>query len=303
MGTPEFAVPTLERLHKEFGIKAVVTVEDKAQGRGRKQKPSPVKKKAKEFGIRVLQPHSLKDEDFLEDMKALQPDIICVIAFKILPESIYSLAKIASFNIHASLLPKYRGAAPINWAIINGDKKTGVSTFLLKKKVDTGDLLATREMEIPENATAGELHDLLMSEAAEIAVSTTRDLLEGSYSPIAQTDDEATPAPKIFREDCRIDFSRSAEEVKNFIHGMSPSPGAWTKLASGKTLKILRASLNDKYVEEANYAIMDGEFIIGCKGGSLSIRQLQLEGRQAASANDFIRGWRADTKGKFEKTQ
>lgn len=303
MGTPDFAVPTLERLHKEFGIKAVVTVEDKAQGRGRKEKPSPVKRKAEELGIKVLQPHSLKDETFLEDMKELKPDIICVIAFKILPESIYSLAKIASFNIHASLLPKYRGAAPINWAIINGDKKTGVSTFLLKKKVDTGDILAAREIEIPENATAGDMHDLLMSEAAEIAISTTRNLLEGDYSPIVQTDDEATPAPKIFREDCRIDFSRTAEDVKNFIHGMSPSPGAWTKLESGKTLKILRAFPSEENIEEGAYAIVDGEFIIGCKASSLSVRQLQLEGRQAASASDFIRGWRAESSGKFITTQ
>ena len=242
MGTPEFAVPTLEAIHKEFGVRAVVTVPDKPKGRGKKMLPSPVKLKALELGLPVLQPEKLKDESFYKELKQYNPDIMAVVAFRILPESIFEMANIGTFNIHGSLLPKYRGAAPINWAIINGDKESGLTSFLLKKIVDTGDMLLQNPVKIPEGSTAGDLHDMLMPVSAKLAVDTIKLLLDGDYQLMPQDNSKASPAPKIFREQCEINFAQHARDLRNYIHGVSPVPGAWT-IWNGKRLKILRGGL------------------------------------------------------------
>jgi methionyl-tRNA formyltransferase len=300
MGTPEFSVPALERIHAEFGVKAVVTVPDKPSGRGQKITSSAVKIKAQELGLPVLQPEKLKDPEFVDGLKGYNPDIIVVIAFRILPEDVYSLAKLGSFNIHGSLLPRYRGAAPINWTIIKGDKVTGLTSFILKKEVDTGDVLLRKEIPIPENATAGDLHDLMMPHAADLSVKTIELLLGGKYTGLPQDASLASPAPKIFPEQCKIDWSNDAYTVKNFIHGMSPIPGAWT-IWNGKRFKIYRATLNSGKTSEAGtYKISDNSFDVYCTNGSLSILEMQLEGKKTMKIRDFLAGYRGDKEGKFE---
>jgi methionyl-tRNA formyltransferase len=292
MGTPEFAVPTLEKIHEEFGVKAVVTSPDKPKGRGKKVLPSDVKLKAIELRIPVLQPEKLKDGNFISKLQSFEPDIIVVLAFRILPEEVYSIAKILTFNIHASLLPKYRGAAPINWAIINGEKYTGLTTFILQRKVDTGNIILQKSIDIPEGATAGDLHDLMMPEAARIATDTCNLLLSGNYHPIKQDDSSATPAPKIFPDDCRIEWNMHALNVRNFIHGLSPYPGAWTEW-DGERMKILRVELSTcGKGRPGEYSIRDNTFNVYCNKGLISILELQLPGKKMMRADDFLRGYR-----------
>jgi len=299
MGTPEFAVPSLEHLQSEFGIKAVVTVPDKQKGRGLQMQFSAVKQKAFELNIPVYQPESLKDEDFIKNISYLNPDIMVVIAFRILPRELYSLASIGSFNIHGSLLPKYRGAAPINHAIMNGDKKTGLTSFLLEQKVDTGSILLFDEYYIPDGSTAGDVHDVLMFRAADVAVRTLRMLLEGNYEPIMQDDSLATPAPKIFPDQCRIDFSRTAEMVRNFVHAISPFPGAWCMM-DDKRLKILRADFVPiGSGKPGQFNIHNEKMTIVCGSGVIFPKEVQLQAKRAMSIADFLLGYRGETEGSF----
>jgi methionyl-tRNA formyltransferase len=299
MGTPDFAVPTLIALHKEFGVCAVVTVPDKPQGRGLQLQASAVKRAAIELGITtILQPNSLKDEQFQQELYALEPDIMCVVAFRILPAQVYSMARKGAFNIHGSLLPKYRGAAPINWAIIRGEEQTGVTSFLLADKVDTGTMIDRRVVPITDTMTAGELHDALMPRAAELAVQTTHLLLGGTIYPEEQNDAQATTAPKIFRAMCVIDWTQSAIAIRNFIHGLSPSPGAWT-LLDGKPCKILRAVVDTqhRHIAPGEYHRYDMALHIGCSTGSLCIVTIQPEGKKVMAVEDFLRGWRSAERG------
>ncbi len=300
MGTPEFAVPTLRALHNEFTVRAVVTVPDKQQGRGQKISSSAVKQAALELGITtILQPESLRDERFHDEVRALQPDILCVVAFRILPRTIYTLARLGAFNIHGSLLPKYRGAAPINWAIIRGEQETGVTSFLLADQVDTGLMLGTKTLPIHSMMTAGELHDAMMPLAAQLAVETTHQLLAGTLHTSPQNDALATTAPKIYREMCRIEWQHSAETIKNFIHGLSPYPGAWSHL-DGKTCKILRAETSrDHHLHVGEYLRTDSSLYVGCGSGAIRILSLQPEGKRAMSTEDFLRGWRSEHSGYF----
>jgi len=299
MGTPEFAVPSLELLQKEFGVRAIVTVPDKPQGRGMKTHPSPIKQKAMELDIPVLQPEKLKNEDFLAELKNIEPDIIVVIAFKILPKEIFDIPKIAIFNIHPSLLPKYRGAAPINWTIINGEKETGLTSFLIQEKIDTGDILFQNKYDIPNGFTAGDLYDFLMPEAAKMTIETCRLLLSGNYTPMKQDDSLATPAPKIFAENCKIDWNETAKKIMNFINGVSPVPGAWT-IWNNKRLKILRVKYYPETINNpSSYIIYNNKFIIACGNDSLSLLEIQPEGKKAMKVTDFLRGYRGDNKGIF----
>lgn len=295
MGTPEFAVPSLIKINEKYGVRAVVTVPDKERGRGRKVSFSPVKEKAIELGIEVLQPESLKDSEFIEKLKSFQPDIICVIAFRILPEEVYSIAKITSFNIHGSLLPKFRGAAPINRAIMAGEKKTGLTSFILKKVVDTGDMLLKKEVNISENMTAGELHDMLMPLAADLSIETIELIKDGEFKTLSQDDTEATPAPKIFRDECKIDTAISAETAKNIIHGLSPYPAAFLSI-NGMEIKILRVEKSDLKLEKNKYKV-DKEFNIGFSDGSLKVLELKPQGKSAMNVKDFINGWRGEKSG------
>jgi methionyl-tRNA formyltransferase len=291
MGTPKFAVPTLKAINEEFGITAVVTAADKPSGRGQKPKQSEVKTAALELGLQVLQPDSLKSDEFVRQISEIEPDIIIVVAFRILPASVYTLAKLGAFNIHASLLPKFRGAAPINWAIINGERQSGLTTFLLNEKVDTGSVLIQMPVDISEDATAGDLHDILMELSPKAAIETCNMLLSGNFIPIKQNDSEATPAPKIFPEMCAIDWSKTATDVKNFIHGMSPYPGAWTTLES-KRLKILKCRTSSADLPQGNCLFENGKMLIGCRNGSIELIEVQYEGRKSMTAADFINGWR-----------
>ncbi len=297
MGTPDFAVPSLCAIHEKFGVAAVVTVPDKPKGRGLKLIPSAMKVAAMELGIPVFQPESVKSPEFAEQIAALKPDIIAVIAFKILPPSVYSQAKLGAFNIHGSLLPKYRGAAPIHWAIIHGETVSGVTSFLLQEKVDTGEILQTKQVEITDGMTAGELYHALMPLAAELAVETCDALLNDVATPIPQCDDEATPAPKLYRAHCKIDFNQKAEVVRNFIHGVSPVPGAWTEF-DGKRLKILKAGLaNSMWNSPGEFTIEGDEMIVACESDGISLKEIQLEGKSVTTIHDFLRGWRGEKTG------
>lgn len=308
MGTPDFAVPVLDRLVAKYGkgdkgVVAVVTVPDRPKGRGQKMAFSPIKDKALSLGISeedIIQPESMKDPAFEQKLAGYGADIFCVVAFRILPENIFLLPKIASFNIHGSLLPKYRGAAPINRAVMEGETESGLTTFILQKKVDTGNLLLREKIEIGPDMTAGELHDSLMPMAADIAEDTIELLLSGDYTPLPQDDSAATPAPKIFRDDCHIDFSQSAQHVHNHIRGLSPYPAAWT-LMDGKNLKVLKAEKaeNHKVLGAGEYEIDNTAFLVGCCDGALRLLTIQPEGKRAVSAEDFIRGFRGEKKGKL----
>ncbi len=308
MGTPDFAVASLRAIYAQFPVAAVVTVPDKPKGRGLEVQPSAMKQAALELGIAtILQPESLRDPDFIKALSDIAPDIIAVVAFRILPREVYTLARLGAFNIHGSLLPKYRGAAPINWAIVSGDAVSGVTSFLLAESVDTGAMLGTRTIAIPDGMTAGELHDALMPLGAELAVETCSMLASGTITPLLQNDTEATKAPKIFRETCRIDWSKAATPLRNFIHGMSPHPGAWTRMPDGKTMKILRCAIipAEKHgftppLEQGAFRIQQGEWFVGCgNAGVLQLTSIQAEGKRVMDVHEYLRGYRGESVGKF----
>jgi len=298
MGTPEFAVPSLQSIHEKYGVSAVVTVPDKPKGRGLKLSFSPVKEKAIELNIPILQPEKLKDELFIEELKKLEPDIIVVIAFRILPKEVFLLPKIASFNIHGSLLPKFRGAAPINHAIIQGEKSSGLTSFILGEKVDTGNMLLQYICDIDDNMTAGELHDKLMAEAAILSIKTIEQLLSGMYQPIIQDESLASPAPKIFRENCKIDWGNNQSQVHNLIRGLSPHPGAWTTF-EGKQFKILRTKKINKKIEKSKFIIKDNMMMVGTSDLALEIIEIQPENKKPMKIKEFINGWRGTSEGFF----
>jgi len=299
MGTPDFSVPTLEEIHSKYGVSCVVTVPDKPQGRGLKLAFSPVKQKALELNIPILQPEKLKDEIFIDQLKSYNPDVIVVVAFRILPKEVFTIPKIATFNIHASLLPKYRGAAPINHAIINGEKISGLTTFIIKEKVDTGNILLKKEVELYDEITAGELHNILMIEAPKIAIETIELLLCGNYVALQQDESEATPAPKIFRDFCKINWNNSAVKLKNFIHGLSPYPGAFTKICDN-TVKILKVKISNHNLEPSEFTFTDNNLFIGTLDNALDILEIQPENKKIMNIRDFINGWRFEKSGKIE---
>lgn len=294
MGTPDFAVPTLDALHLKYGVKAIVTVPDKPKGRGLQMQASAVKEYALTHNIPVLQPDNLKDEDFIESLKSYNPDIFCVVAFRILPREVFTLPNIASFNIHGSLLPKFRGAAPINRAIMAGEKITGITSFILQDKVDTGNILFKKEIAITNTMTAGELFESLKPMAAELALETCEALMSNNFTPFKQDDAEATPAPKIFREDCKIDFTKSALEVKNLIHGVSPHPGAWCNFGE-LTFKILKCEIAENInLKAGNYKIESKEMKVKCADASIKLLEIQVQGKRVMNIQDFLAGFRGE---------
>jgi methionyl-tRNA formyltransferase len=296
MGTPQFAVPSLEILYRSHhNISAVVTVPDKKQGRGLKVSESAVKKFAIENNLKVLQPDKLKDENFISEIRSLKPDLIIVVAFRILPKDVYTIPKLGSFNLHASLLPKYRGAAPINWAVINGEKETGVTTFFLKDKVDTGSIIQQNYCDITEYDDAGTLHDKLMELGALTVYSTVNLIEQSEGKPPVQTqnDSEATPAPKIFKGDCRIKWEQPAGNVYNFIRGLSPYPGAFT-VHNDKIIKIYKTSLTDIPAgETGRFEVNENKIYISCGDKKLEILELQPEGKKRMNAKDFLSGYKS----------
>lgn len=299
MGTPEFAVPSLEILVKDgFNVVAVVTAADKPQGRGQKIAFSPVKEAALRYQIPVLQPTNLKSPEFQNELKSFNADLQVVVAFRMLPESVWAMPRHGTFNLHASLLPQYRGAAPINWAVINGEKETGVTTFLLQHEIDTGNILFQEKEAIDENDTAGTLYTRLMDKGAVLVLKTALAIRDGNYYPVVQqADSEIKHAPKIFKETCEIRWENSVTNVRNFIRGLSPHPGAWTTI-DGRQFKIFGVEEAKKIETETKTQIAAGGYVTDnktflffrCSDGFLSILELQPEGKKRMKTDDFFRG-------------
>jgi methionyl-tRNA formyltransferase len=292
MGTPDFAVPSLENLiENHYSLPAVVTAPDKPRGRGQHLSPTPVKKLALHHGIDVLQPESLKDPAFVRRMSDLEPHLIVVVAFRILPREVFIVPRLGSFNLHASLLPKYRGAAPINWAIIKGEKETGVTTFFLQEKVDTGNILLQRKVPIAENDDAGTLHDTLARIGAEVVLETVRLIERGQAATTLQDDSQATPAPKIFKEDCLITWSKPAQVIYNLVRGLSPYPAAFTTY-EGKILKIYRTRILDTGSSQPPGTVKIGtaDLHVATADHQIAILELQQEGGRRMGIEEFLRG-------------
>ncbi|MBK8877744.1 MAG: methionyl-tRNA formyltransferase [Haliscomenobacter sp.] len=293
-GTPEFAVPSLEiLLENGFDVAGVVTATDKPGARDKKAlQESPVKKCAREAGLTLLQPPNLKSPDFLASLAALEANLQVVVAFRMLPEPVFTMPEYGTFNLHGSLLPKYRGAAPINWAIIRGEKETGVTTFFLNKEIDTGSILFQESLPVGDNETAGELHDRMMLLGAQLVLKTTAAIAHGPVSSKVQDESQVTLAPKIFRETCQIDFSQSTNQVHNFIRGMSPSPGAWM-MYRNQEIKIFRAEKRE--ISSPNppgtiYTDRKSRLHISTLDGEIDVLELQLAGRRRMGVKEFLNG-------------
>lgn len=300
-GTPEFAVASLDRLVEDgYNVCAVVTMPDKIAGRGHKLIQSDVKKYAVEKGLEVLQPEKLKSSEFIEKLREINADLFIVIAFRMLPEIVWSMPRLGTFNLHASLLPKYRGAAPINRAIMNGEKETGITTFFLKHEIDTGDMIEQRSIEISDSDNAGSIHDRLMDMGADMVASTVEKICEGNLYAHPQPAGEFIAAPKIFKEDCRIDWNQPAEKIHNQIRGLSPYPAAFTTILdnAGKELscKIFESKINDSSklcsnLKAGEIKVADKKLIIGTCDGALEIVSLQPAGKKRMDASAFILGY------------
>lgn len=315
MGTPEFAVASLNKLYESgYNIVGVVTAPDKPAGRGMKLSESAVKKYAAEKNLRILQPVKLKDPDFIEELSSLKADVQVVVAFRMLPEIVWNMPPMGTINLHASLLPQYRGAAPINWAIINGEKETGVTTFKLQQEIDTGNILLQEKIPIAHDETAGSLHDKLMVTGADLLLKTIQQLQARSlkeipqhspltidHSPLAIDHSPLTidhspfhPAPKIFPTDCEINWNQSTYAIYNFIRGLSPYPAAFTFL-NGKKLKIFSSAKepgNDKNKPGAIITDYKSYLKFATSDGYIQLREIQLEGKKRMKIEDFLRGWR-----------
>lgn len=295
LGTPEFAVASLEKLvNAGCNVVAVVTAPDKPQGRGKQLGMSAVKEFAVGSGLPVLQPTNLKSPEFLEELKSYKADLQIVVAFRMLPELVWDMPPLGTFNLHGSLLPQYRGAAPINWAIINGEKETGVTTFFLKHQIDTGKIIFQEKEQIREDDNVGTVYDRLMKRGANLVLKTVRAIESGDYPQMEQDETiELKHAPKIFREDCEIDWTKSAVEIRNFIRGLSPYPAAWTML-NDLNLKIFNVEFSDhKSVKDVGVFDSDGKNYMRVKTGDgfLEITELQLQGKKRMKVDEFLRGY------------
>ena len=306
MGTPDFAVESLRCLVEDgYNVVGVVTGPDKAVGRhGSVLQPTPVKQYAVEHGLRVLQPEKLKDETFIEELRSLQADLQIVVAFRMLPEVVWNMPPLGTFNLHASLLPQYRGAAPINWAVINGDTETGVTTFFLKHEIDTGAVIRQVRVPISDTDCVGDVHDRLMLLGGRVVCETVDAIIDGRAAATPQEEmitEELRPAPKIFKETCMIDWNKSAKQVYDFIRGLSPYPAAWTTLVAPDggemALKIYEAEVvSSTHDSQSSVGMVetDGKsyMYIYAADGVLSIRTLQLAGKKRMGVGDFLRGSR-----------
>ena len=303
-GTPEFAVHSLKALvNNSFEILAVVTAPDKPSGRGLTLNESAIKKYAVSKNLKVLQPTNLKDDDFISEIKDLDPEIQVVVAFRMMPQKLWSLPKFGTFNLHASLLPNYRGAAPINWAIINGEDISGVTTFFLKHEIDTGDIILQKSITIGENETAGELHDKLMIHGAELIISTMTLIKNGDFKTLSQdsvtsVNDVVKSAPKLNNENCHIDWSKDDSNVHNLVRGLSPYPSAFTYLNDGterlKKFKIIRSRISERTTNQAPGTILieQGNMYVACGNRLLELLEVQLEGKKKMKVSEFVKGFR-----------
>jgi methionyl-tRNA formyltransferase len=299
LGTPEFARASLEALvDAGCNVVGVITAPDKPAGRGMKLSQSAVKEYAVSKGLHVLQPEKLKNPEFLEELRSLRADLQLVVAFRMLPEVVWNMPPMGTVNLHASLLPNYRGAAPINWAVINGEKQTGVTTFKLKHEIDTGNILLQEKLDIGDTETAGELHDRMKIIGAELLLETVKGLAAGSIKEISQDSIATTPkhAPKIFTETCRINWEQDIDAVYNLIHGLSPYPAAFTTL-QGKIFKIYDSEKQAATHHEApgSFSIDKGRLRFACSNGYIYPKTVQAEGKKKMSSDDFVRGLRLDS--------
>ena len=304
MGTPEFAVESLKRLVEGgYNVVAVVTMPDKPMGRhGSVLQPSPVKEYAVSQGLKVLQPVKLKDEEFVEELRALNADLQIVVAFRMLPEVVWNMPRLGTFNCHASLLPQYRGAAPINWAIINGDKETGVTTFFLKHEIDTGEIIDQVRIPIADTDNVEQVYDRLMNLGGEQVVKTVDEILAGNVKTTPQeelaAEEDLRPAPKIFKETCRIDWTSGVKKVYDFVRGLSPYPAAWTELVQGDAKPVMLKVFETEKIfcepkEAPGTIVTDGKtyFRVASTDGYVNILSLQLAGKKRMLVGDFLRGF------------
>lgn len=302
-GTPDFAVESLRGIIEAgFNVVAVVTAPDKPAGRGRSLQQSAVKQYALSVGLPVLQPVKLKDEEFIAELQELNADLFVVIAFRMLPEVVWMMPPLGTFNLHASLLPRYRGAAPINWAVINGETQTGVTTFFLKHEIDTGDIIDACPIEIGPDEDCGSVHDRLMVLGAELTVKTVNSIVEGNLKVIPQEEVpgvEPCPAPKIFKDTCKIDWSQPAAKVHNLVRGLSPYPAAWSTLFSGDaeqgSLKVLATRITNTPASHSGLVRVDssaGTMMVDCQDYQLEILSLQAPGKRRMTTAEFLRGCR-----------
>ncbi len=301
MGTPDFAVSSLEILlknneHNNINVVGIITATDKLGGRGNQLLQSDVKRFALQYDIPILQPEKLKDEDFLAQLKALKADLQIVVAFRMLPEVVWNMPALGTFNLHASLLPQYRGSAPINWAIINGETETGITTFFLKQEIDTGDLIFQEKTAILPEDNFETLYNKMKLQGAELVLKTVKAIQEKNYTPIPQAEiKDLKTAPKIFKETCEINFKeKTALEVHNFVRGLSPVPCAWTTLL-GKHCKIYKTALleNNENPENLPFKTDNKTFLhLACKDGFLAIEELQMEGKKRLAVKDFLNGYK-----------
>lgn len=301
MGTPEFAVTILEKLIKEsYNIKAVVTAPDKPAGRGRKLQGSAVKDSALRHGLPVLQPTQLKDEGFIQELKSYEADLFIVVAFRMLPKIVWEIPSLGTFNLHGSLLPQYRGAAPINWAVINGETETGVTTFYIDEKIDTGQILMSDKMSIGKNETAGELHDRMMVLGAQTVANTVELIRLGNAQAKPQPEGDLKAAPKISKQDCLLDLDQPINRVHDFIRGMSPYPTAWIKLqhkenGEEKTLKLFQSEvLNEDSHNAITLKNENKSLVLETTFGALTLSEVQLEGKKRLDAISFLAGFPID---------
>jgi methionyl-tRNA formyltransferase len=303
MGTPRFAVPAFEKLlNSKHQVAAVVTAPDKPRGRGRVLSPTPIKEAALKANLPILQPANLKSTEFLKDLGEFEPDLNVVVAFRILPESVFALPRLGSINLHASLLPAYRGAAPINWAIINGETVTGLTTFLLQKEVDTGDIIMRREVTIRPEDDFGSVHDKMALIGADLLLESIDALESGRAILIPQDRTQGSSAPKITPETRKIKWGRPAKEICNLIRGLSPHPGAYSVL-DGRKLIILKGAImeNNRQAEPGTITIADDKsgLAVACGDGALHILQLKPEGKKVMGSAEFVRGYHVETGKKF----
>ena len=295
MGTPDFATESLKRLvENNYNIVGVVTAPDRPAGRGQKIKFSSVKEYAVSQNLQVLQTEKLKNPQFIDELKNLEADLFVVVAFRMLPEIVWRLPAKGTFNLHGSLLPRYRGAAPINWAVINGDKETGVTTFFIEKDIDTGNIIFKEKLSISDKDTAGNIHDKLMHIGSEL-VCKTIDAIESNKAPNSpQLNETATHAPKIFKADCKVNWEENSVVIHNKIRGLSPYPTAWTSIDKDKTLKLFSSSYENANHNETIGKILisnNKEMKVAAKDGFVHIHELQLSGKKRMKTEDFLRGY------------
>ena len=292
MGSPDFAIPSLQLLHNSnHSIAAVVSGKDKRRGRGGETSPTPVKAKALELNLSVIEVEDLSNSAFHSKLKALQADLFVIVAFRILPPAVLEIPSKGAINLHASLLPKYRGAAPIHWAVMNGEKQTGCTTFFLDNKVDTGAIIDQQETPIGENETTGDVYDRLKKIGSKLLFKSVDEIAQGTYSTQKQDEDEATKAPKIYSDDCKIDFNQPAKKVHNKIRGLSPFPTAWAELDDLKFNLYCSKIGPDVSLRSGQLQMPDDDLLAGCNPGTVILEKVQLQGKKRMSGKAFMNGY------------